>query len=395
VTTTNPAAHKPRFSISTPRPAKPVGLTQAELKKRGFVAVIHLTTSKGLRKIFQNAKKLIGQSRPRKFFQELDALVHGLQRMFNRTDSVFAYPDIGSIDRGRKGSMHLGEEAVIIFVDPSKVYVADASIIDDCGRIQDNSGWRRKHSSALRVHTGHEPRYIDEAKGIEREIQATQRKKVKLAAKYFQTAITLKEYREKGNPGFVLPEVVIPGSEKRYVFGTPPDFSLDMREIEPWENTLRVEARQRYKMPNAKVHPWEHTLAVADNAAKIAKQECPAYEKAAIVGAYLHDLGREDDLQDPAHAKRGAQLVKQLSPKDLSDLEIESIKFAVAHHADRQAPNGDSPIVSNYPEIKQKGLLEKLIAVIWDADRLQLTRRGRVDPRYLSTDFAKRLATNI
>jgi HD superfamily phosphodiesterase len=109
----------------------------------------------------------------------------------------------------------------------------------------------------------------------------------------------------------------------------------------------------------------------------------------------LHDIGRADDKGGTEHALIGAQMAPRYCPKDLTAIEKQTIAFAIAHHADLVAPNGNYPTVSNFPQIRKKGLIEGVIATLWDADRIELLRLGFVFESYLSTAFAKKLLINL
>jgi hypothetical protein len=108
------------------------------------------------------------------------------------------------------------------------------------------------------------------------------------------------------------------------------------------------------------------------------------------IAAYLHDIGRRDDYDGPQHAHDGVKVAeKYLAPLGLSEIEKKTILFAIAHHADCRAPNCQVPVTANYPEIKEQGLIETVIAGLWDANRLELTRSQPVLAEYLSTATAK------
>jgi len=184
---------------------------------------------------------------------------------------------------------------------------------------------------------------------------------------------------------------------------TPADFPyLDqVQSLEPetdpsvdhkkWENELKKKVRACYKIPFAEIHPWGHSLQVVRNVKKIAGAVCPSHLVAAVTGAYLHDIARENDGSGTEHAIKGAAIAAKYFPKSLTPSEKKSLTFAIYHHADLIAPNGGFPVTANFPEIRKKGLIEKLIAALWDADRLEMRRLGGVDKRYLSTKFAKQL----
>lgn len=364
-----------------------------------MVPVVHLTTEDGAALACQNPALLTGGTRPKTLFLKFDALMSLWWRSFSRSGSIYAYPDLASIDRSRIGTMHQGEVAVLLFVDPNKTFVADALFVDRAGRVPDLTAFLMRHSGARgNCAWGEEPNYAAEALAYDEAQKAVNNGREPLAEQYFMTALTLMEYNEKlatrlSRP-FVFPEVVIPAGSQMFIAENPVKLDLDYREIEEWEIELRKESFSIYKLPSARNHPWGHTLEVVNLAAELAQIECPEHKKAAIIAAFIHDLGRESDGSDPEHARRSAELGKSIVNRfNLTEIEVKTIEFAVLHHADRKAPNGGFPIIENYSEVGGWGLIKELIAVLWDADRLQLIRlQDEVDINYLCTDSAKEFA---
>jgi hypothetical protein len=324
------------------------GLSEADVRQhiieKGLVPVVHLTTSMAIAKIADNGWKN-GNGYRSQLHRTFDRHAPA-GALFRRTDATFAYPNRAAIDWSKM--VHLGEVPLCIFVDPMQAYVADMELLDVCK-----------------------------------------------AQRYFDGAVTLFDYHRNGNPGFDFSEVVIPAGVKRFLFVPPRDFTpLPVRKIEKWEKDFEAAIRPHWPLPESQVHPWEHALRVADNAVYISSITAPEYQKAAIIGSYLHDIGRvDDDDKEKIHGQRGAEMSGQFLPASMPDVEGASILFAIRHHSDREAPNGLKPITENYPEISRRGLVEGIIAAIWDADRLDLRRLDDVDvdESYLSTDAAKGL----
>lgn len=161
--------------------------------------------------------------------------------------------------------------------------------------------------------------------------------------------------------------------------------------LEPWEKRLQEKTRKSYKNKHSTIHSWEHTLRVVRNARLLAKLMCPHHLKAVLTAAYLHDIGRIDDNPGPAHALRSARMASQFYPTGLTDRERKSIRFAIANHGDRRSPEGGFPTTRNYREIGERALIEPIIAALWDADRLDMSRCGPVSTKYLSSAMAKRI----
>ena len=137
---------------------------------------------------------------------------------------------------------------------------------------------------------------------------------------------------------------------------------------------VRKIAIQNMLMKSA-VHGMQHIDRVVEFAKKIAKRECPQNYDDVVVGAYLHDLGRTDDDFNYEHGPKGAQIAEFLIEKHWPWLEKERIVKAIQFHSHGETTK------------------DKLIGAIWDADRLDLTRFGRIiDISYLSTRTGKRMA---
>ena len=207
-------------------------------------------------------------------------------------------------------------------------------------------------------------------------------------------AISLYEYRKSGNPGFVTPMIKLVGIRQDEVSPLALSDIEQLFELEEWESRLQQIARGRCQTLTASFHPWTHTLRVVERASQLAQQVCPQHLRAVKIAAYLHDLGRASDLDDPAYALKGEALAKEIIEQFdfLTIKERQSILFAIAHHAD-QTPTFEKtfPVTRNYNEIQEAGLIEGVVAVLWDADRLDLPRVRPVSRQFLSTTQAQAL----
>ncbi len=96
--------------------------------------------------------------------------------------------------------------------------------------------------------------------------------------------------------------------------------------------------------------------------------------------AYTHDLGRENDDEDPEHGFRSAEIVKDLYQKKIINLTTEQydkLIYACSYHMITLAVSDDITIQA-----------------CWDSDRLDLWRDNiEPDPNYLYTAIAKKPET--
>ena len=123
------------------------------------------------------------------------------------------------------------------------------------------------------------------------------------------------------------------------------------------------------------IHGFPHLVQVATTAGLIAT-ELGEDIQSAVVGGFLHDCARTNDAGGRGHAIDSAILGAWLLGRFFPELDANRKRIceAISWHADGKTTN------------------DMLIACIWDADRLDLKRLHRViDPRFLSTDVAKRM----
>lgn len=122
------------------------------------------------------------------------------------------------------------------------------------------------------------------------------------------------------------------------------------------------------------LHGFGHIERVVEYAKLIAKKECPGKYEDIIVGAYLHDVGRIDDSENNEHALKSAEIAEFLISRHWPWLDKKKIVEAIKYHADGDVTD------------------DHVIGAIWDADRLDLDRIGKViDCNLLSTKTAKKI----
>ena len=124
------------------------------------------------------------------------------------------------------------------------------------------------------------------------------------------------------------------------------------------------------------VHGVSHWARVRVNGLLIAKQN-GANQRVVELFAFLHDVKREADFNDPDHGERAALFIDTLSDEllGINSADKELLKLACHDHS--------------------KGLIDGDITVrtCWDADRLDLGRGGlRPNTKKLCTEAAKRPA---
>jgi uncharacterized protein len=107
------------------------------------------------------------------------------------------------------------------------------------------------------------------------------------------------------------------------------------------------------------IHGVAHWGRVLENGLRLA-DATGANRTVVTLFAAFHDARRVNDHLDPGHGLRGARLARELRERwlDLSDLEMDLLAYACAHHTD--------------------GLTEAdaTVQACWDADRLDLPRVG-------------------
>lgn len=125
------------------------------------------------------------------------------------------------------------------------------------------------------------------------------------------------------------------------------------------------------------IHGINHWLQVERNALHLAESEGVVSDLFSLF-ALFHDARRENDGRDREHGKRGALLARELHAQRAFLISIEDLDrlcYACEHHTG------------------QKHNTDQIIGICWDADRLDLTRIGKVpNPLYLNSATAIGLA---
>ena len=132
-------------------------------------------------------------------------------------------------------------------------------------------------------------------------------------------------------------------------------------------------ARERFRLDWDGIHGAPHWARVRHNGLLLA--EYYAVDTAVIQWfAFLHDLERHDDCEDPEHGYRAAELAETINEAylGLSQAQLGLLKTACRVHSEGQL------------------LADPTVMVCWDADRLDLGRVGIYpDPDYLCTAKAR------
>ncbi len=121
------------------------------------------------------------------------------------------------------------------------------------------------------------------------------------------------------------------------------------------------------------IHGLPHWSRVRVNGLQIARNNT-ADQKVVELFAFLHDVKREVDFNDPEHDPRAAAFIHSLPDTllNIRPVQKERLEYACYYHS--------------------RGLTEADITIqtCWDADRLDLGRGGvRPDTKKLCTDIAK------
>jgi uncharacterized protein len=134
---------------------------------------------------------------------------------------------------------------------------------------------------------------------------------------------------------------------------------------------------EEYTLPRNGIHGVAHWARVFENGLRLAEESGAVLEVVQLF-AILHDSQRVNEHHDPDHGPRAAQLACELRGAlfSLSDDQFSLLHRACAGHT------------------RERTHPDRTIQTCWDADRLDLGRVGMYpDPRYLSTEIAKRAET--
>ena len=169
---------------------------------------------------------------------------------------------------------------------------------------------------------------------------------------------------------------------------------MDLFKSSNFEDELHRLACDSRLNKELEVHAWDHTLRVVEYSKMIIPSLSEKIIQDTLVASYFHDVGRLGDAKDYGHGMRSAEVLREKASKLFPSADFDSIIFAIEHHSDAKAPDGNYPVVVNY-DIRHN--VNPLIAMcLWDADRLDLLRYLEFVPRikteYLNTNFAKSYA---
>ncbi len=132
-----------------------------------------------------------------------------------------------------------------------------------------------------------------------------------------------------------------------------------------------------YTLPWIGFHGVAHWARVLENGLRLAEETGATIEVVQLF-AVLHDCRRVNEHHDPQHGPRAAELARALRGEVF---EIDDEHFRLLHRACAG-------------HTRERTHPDRTIQTCWDADRLDLGRVGMLpDPRYLSTEIARRQET--
>ncbi|MFW5990756.1 MAG: hypothetical protein ACOCQX_00870 [Candidatus Nanoarchaeia archaeon] len=168
-----------------------------------------------------------------------------------------------------------------------------------------------------------------------------------------------------------------------------------MQEI-TFERIVRDLAYDATIRKNLKTHPWEHTERVLSYSKDILENEYNhlSIYKEITVASLFHDVGRLRDGKDIEHGYRSALILDNMLPCFPFYFDVSSVRYAILNHSREEGDVGKYPIIDNFNTSVDK----RIVACLWDADRLDLTRLKEfpnVNKSYLSTEYGKCIADLI
>ena len=132
-------------------------------------------------------------------------------------------------------------------------------------------------------------------------------------------------------------------------------------------------ARNRFRLDWDDIHGARHWSRVRYNGLLLAEHH--RVDKTVIQWfAFIHDLERHNDWEDPGHGKRAAKLAGEINAEfmGLSDHQLALLQTACTGHS------------------AGKTEADPTVMVCWDADRLDLGRVGILpNPKFLCLPSAK------
>jgi hypothetical protein len=155
-----------------------------------------------------------------------------------------------------------------------------------------------------------------------------------------------------------------------------------------FESAISRIAEQIMSEKKLKDHGFGHVRRVVEYGKMIMKAEQIETSDNILAALYCHDIGRTDDAVDDGHGEKGTAIFKDRIYPLFPHLDVKTISFAIGNHQ-----SYTRPLVWQHDT---NGIDTAVPIVLWDADRLDLQRleefRGKIDPNYLHTNFAKRFA---
>jgi uncharacterized protein len=144
-------------------------------------------------------------------------------------------------------------------------------------------------------------------------------------------------------------------------------------KVVPSVDRLLDAVRERSPLHGSYVHGEHHWRAVAEVGLRLLRETRGADPMVVFLFALFHDAKRENEVVDPGHGRRGAELAEELHGRyfRLADDDLRQLLDACAGHT-------DEPFT-----------YDATVGVCFDSDRLNLWRVGITpDAKYLSTDAA-------
>ena len=138
-------------------------------------------------------------------------------------------------------------------------------------------------------------------------------------------------------------------------------------------NRLIDFVRSEFRLDWEGIHGAPHWSRVRRNGLILA-ESIGANTRVVEYFAFIHDLGRENDYQDPEHGYRAAAIAENIAGDliDVTQSELDLLMEACRDHSDGQLT------------------ADITVMTCWDADRLDLGRVGiRPDPNRLCSDAAR------
>lgn len=132
-------------------------------------------------------------------------------------------------------------------------------------------------------------------------------------------------------------------------------------------------ARNEFRLDWEGIHGAPHWSRVRRNGLILA-ESTGANTRVVEYFAFLHDLGRENDYQDPEHGYRAANIAENIAGDliDVSQSELDLLMEACRDHSDGHLT------------------ADVTVMTCWDADRLDLGRVGiKPDPNRLCSNTAR------